>query len=191
MPSANREMRRGRDSELTQARIIDAVIHLLKKSGLTDWTVDQVARRAGCAKGLVNYHFSSKATLLSLTAAQFRSARTASRLLALRHPGTEALDRLWAVLVEEARAGGFQLWLSLLAYPPTRGNATVTASERQSLISGAAQALTLERGHPAMSMLPPALDGLQLQLHQGVPETDVREQYDRFWLDLLTAAGAG
>jgi AcrR family transcriptional regulator len=179
------------DPDESQARILHAAIEVLKDRGLTDWTVDEVAKRAECAKGLVNYHFSSKNTLLNLAATQTRTARNATRILALKRPGTEALDRLWNAITSEVLSGGTQLWLALLAYPPTKGNATVNAVERQTLASHAAKALSLDPTHPALAILPATLDGLELQLFQGAEEADVREQYDRFWLDLLTAAGAG
>lgn len=179
------------DPEQSQARILHAAIEVLRETGLTDWTVDKVAKRAECAKGLVNYHFSSKTTLLGLAASQASTTRNANRILALKRPGTEAIDRLWATITSEVQSGGTQLWLALLAYPPTRGNATVSAAERQNIVSQAAQALGLDPNHPALAILPATLDGLELQLLQGADGADVREQYDRFWLDLLTAAGAG
>jgi AcrR family transcriptional regulator len=184
-------MRRSPDAEETQARIIHAAMGVLKEHGLTDWTVEEVAKRAECAKGLVNYHFSSKTTLLTIVATQARTARSTRRLLALKHSGADALDRLWATMTEEAHSGGLQLWLALLAYPPTTGSATVSASERQLLTNSAATALNLRPTHPSLTILPATLDGLELELYQGAPEADVRERYDRFWLDLLTTAGAG
>lgn len=187
---AKRE-RRSPDAEETQARIIHAAIGVLKEHGLTDWTVEEVAKRAECAKGLVNYHFTSKTTLLTIVAAQARTTRNSRRLLALKHSGAEALDRLWSTMTDEAHSGGLQLWLALLAYPPTRGSATVSASERQLLTTSASSALNLQPPHPNLTIIPATLDGLELQLYQGAPEADVREQYDRFWLDLLTTAGAG
>lgn len=175
----------------TRSRILRTTVDVLAESGLTDWTVEDVATRAGCAKGLVNYHFASKVTLLNLAAAQARADRQTARILALKRTGTEAIDRLWDTLLADARSGAFRLWLSLLAYPKTVESATVTPAERHLLASTAAQALNLNRSHTALAFLPAALDGLELLLLQGVPEADVREQFDRFWLDLLTTAGAG
>lgn len=188
---AKKSIRRSPDAEETQVRIIHAAIAVLKERGLTDWTVEEVAKRAECAKGLVNYHFTSKTTLLTIVAAQTRTARNTRRLLALKHSGAEALDRLWSTMTDEAHSGGLQLWLALLAYPPTTGSATVSASERQLLTASTSSALNLQPTHPNLTIIPATLDGLELQLCQGAPEADVREQYDRFWLDLLTTAGAG
>jgi AcrR family transcriptional regulator len=188
---ASGKQRRSPDAEETQARIVTAAIAVLKEHGLTDWTVEEVAKRAECAKGLVNYHFNSKMALLTIAASQAKTTRNARRFLALKQTGTAALDRLWTTMTDEVRSGGLQLWLALLAYPPTAGGATVSASERQTLTAAAALAMNLLPNHPNLTLLPATLDGLELLLYQGQPEADVREQYDRFWLDLLTTAGAG
>src|ERR1041384_8706169 len=58
-----------------------------------------------CAKGLINYHCRSKRELLGLVAETLRDDRAACRLAAVQAPGTQALDRLWSVLVREVESG--------------------------------------------------------------------------------------
>src|SRR5437867_10294521 len=48
--------------------ILRASVETAAAHGLNDWTVEEVANRARCAKGLVNYHYGSKGDLLGCTA---------------------------------------------------------------------------------------------------------------------------
>jgi hypothetical protein len=79
----------------------------------------------------------------------------------------------------------------LLAYPGTADSATIDTASRQYLVTAAATTLGLQATSPSLQAIPTFLDGLELQLLMGVPETELREQFDRFWLDLLNTAGAG
>jgi AcrR family transcriptional regulator len=47
-----------------QARILDAVLDLLARDGISGVSMRAVAREAGVALGLVNYHFEDKASLI-------------------------------------------------------------------------------------------------------------------------------
>jgi len=179
------------NSVSTKARILDAAMAQLRMSGLTDWTVDEISKRADCAKGLVTYHFQSKAKLLQLVATRVRAARSARRTAALSHSGADGLDGLWEALAEEVRSGSSRLWLALLTHPETASSATIDAAGRQHLVTTAAIALGLQATSPSLQALPAFLDGLELQLLMGAPEGELREQFDRFWLDLLNTAGAG
>lgn len=49
----------------TRVRILDAARELLAEAGLSAFTLDAVARRAGVSKGGVFYHFASKEVLVS------------------------------------------------------------------------------------------------------------------------------
>jgi AcrR family transcriptional regulator len=55
----------------TKARILDAAIALSRTDGVQWITRDAVAQRAGCAAGLVNYHWKS---ILDLKRAVFAAA---------------------------------------------------------------------------------------------------------------------
>jgi AcrR family transcriptional regulator len=78
--------------------ILGAAIEVIVLHGLNNWTVEEVANRAHCAKGLVNYHYRSKQELLVQVAHTIRDDRSARRLAAIQTAGTQALDRLWAAL---------------------------------------------------------------------------------------------
>lgn len=167
--------------------IIDSAAGLTQANGLHGWNLDMVARSAGCAKGLVNYHFGSKDTLLALVRERLEFQRREARIGALAGAaGTEALDRLWRVLEEEVAAGGFGAWLDLTRHfgPSTEGAA---AADDDRLAHGAARALGIAEGELAddATVLGPALDGLQLRLLQGASPSRVREGFERLWWGVL------
>ena len=86
--------------------ILGAAIEVVALHGLNNWTVEEVANRAHCAKGLVNYHYRSKNDLLARAAETIRDDRCARRLAAVQRRGTAALDRLWQTLVKNSNQAG-------------------------------------------------------------------------------------
>jgi AcrR family transcriptional regulator len=78
--------------EVTRQRLLDAAVGLIADQGFTSTTVDQIAERAGVAKGTVYYNFGSKAALFSALL-EYGIERMASRLREaadLEVPGTPA-----------------------------------------------------------------------------------------------------
>ena len=145
-----------------------------------------MAAEAGCAKGLVHYHHGSKQALLSRVGDALGRARQARRLEALAGSGADALDRLWLALVREVRSGEWAAWASLAAEPGIPGPA-VAPSDIEALSEAIARVLDL----PALlaedaRLATAALDGFQLALHLGAPESATREAYHRLWLALLS-----
>ena len=179
------------NSAATRAKILDAAAAELKATGLTDWTVDEISGGLIAPKDLIAYHFQSKTKLLQLVAAQVRSGSFGAPHQGSEWLGSRALDDLWEALAEEVRSGSSRLWLSLLTHPETASSATIDAAGRQHLVTTAAKALGLEEESPSLQPIPAFLDGLELQLLMGAPAGELREQFDRFWLDLLNTAGAG
>ena len=167
--------------------ILGAAIDVIALHGLNNWTVEEVANRAHCAKGLVNYHYRSKQELLALAAQTIRDDRCARRLAAARHPGTEALDRLWETLQQEVESGWFAAWLSLLAAEdPLRKAAAESSQDNAALAAALGESLSLERDFAAQGdLISAALDGLQLRLLQGAEPRETEEAYHRFWLTIV------
>ncbi|HEX9166450.1 MAG TPA: hypothetical protein VF862_11115 [Gemmatimonadales bacterium] len=116
------------------------------------------------------------------------TSRWSTRVTALRLPPAKAIDRLWEDLSREVASGAFRLWLGLAADPTTSAAASFSTSQRQQLATAAATTFRLPGKDPALSALPAILDGFQLLLLQGVPEVEVREAFDSYWLDLLERA---
>lgn len=90
---AGRTARTSARTERTRQRLYDAAVQLIAEQGLTATTVDQIAERAGVAKGTVYYNFTGKAELFSglLERGIDRLAETL-RAAAYGRPPMDALD---------------------------------------------------------------------------------------------------
>lgn len=169
-------------------QILEAALQILGEKGLAGWSVDRVADAAGCAKGLIHYHFGSKDTLLAEVRKQVEFQRREDRLEVLGgHSGAAALDALWEVMMAEVRSGRFGAWLDLLRYfgPSTSG---AGSADDIRLATAAARALDASEAELAEEavVLGAALDGLELRLLQGEPPAEVREGFERVWLGVLS-----
>lgn len=168
--------------------ILSAAIDVVAIHGLNNWTVEEVANRARCAKGLVNYHYRSKQDLLVQSAETLRDDRSARRLAAVQTPGSQSLDRLWKALTLEVETGWYAAWLSFVASDgPLRAAARTQAADSRALADAMGKVLDqgpefVVRAHQIES----TLDGLQLGLLQGVPAAEMEEAFDQFWLATLT-----
>lgn len=167
--------------------ILTAAIDVIALHGLNNWTVEAVANRAHCAKGLVNYHYRSKLDLLTTAAQTIRDDRAARRLAAAQHPGAEALDQLWATLTREVGSGWFAAWASLIAADdPFRRAAATRPTDATTLAAALGRALDLgDALAPEAGLIQAALDGLELRLLQGGSPRDTEDAYHRFWLRAL------
>ncbi|MBW8487582.1 TetR/AcrR family transcriptional regulator [Actinomadura parmotrematis] len=97
----------------TRERLFAAAIELIAESGLAATTVDQIAARAGVAKGTVYYNFGSKAELFSALL-EFGVERLAATLrdAVAGRPPLEALEA--AVAAELAFIGEHEPFARLL-----------------------------------------------------------------------------
>ncbi|MGQ0703647.1 MAG: TetR/AcrR family transcriptional regulator [Gemmatimonadales bacterium] len=172
--------------------ILKAAIQVVVQHGLNGWTVDAVARKAGCAKGLINYHYRSKLDLLRQAAEALREDRWKARIAAVSAPPDgagmgETLDRLWSVLVDEVRSGRFAAWLSLVSTgEPLRAAAANPPGHVLALASSLGRSLDMgeELGSRA-GAIEAGLDGLQLRLLMGARPIEVEEDYHRYWLAVI------
>jgi len=170
-----------RDSIVATAR------SLLESGGLTDWSIEKVAKGAGCAKGLVHYHFGTKDTLLARVMERLEFERQERRLAALSgKEGAESLDALWSDLVEEVTGGGFGAWMDCLRYfGPRTGGPQAANDERLCAAAGRSLGVAEAELTEYAALLGPALDGLQFRLLGGEDPERVREGFDRVWLGVL------
>ncbi|HEV8358253.1 MAG TPA: TetR family transcriptional regulator [Gemmatimonadales bacterium] len=167
--------------------ILGAAITVLASDGLNNWTVEEVANRSHCAKGLINYHYRTKRSLLGCAAETLRDDRAARRLAAVQTPGTQALDRLWEVMVHEVESGWFGAWMGLLAADdPLRKAAATNPAEASAFASALSRSLGVDTQLASQApLIEAALDGLQLRLLQGAPVGETEEAYHRFWVSAL------
>ena len=167
--------------------ILGAAIEVVALHGLNNWTVEEVANRAHCAKGLVNYHYRSKNDLLARAAETIRDDRCARRLAAVQRRGTAALDRLWQTLVKEVESSWFAAWLSLLsADDPLRRKAASQPEESRRFAAALGRALSLgDELTDRAELIQGGLDGMQVLLLSGVTTAKVEEAYHQFWLTIV------
>ncbi|MFN0177882.1 MAG: TetR/AcrR family transcriptional regulator [Gemmatimonadales bacterium] len=164
---------------MRKQEILAASIAVIVEGGLPNWTVEAVAIRAGCAKGLVLYHYQSKRRLLESTAEAIVGQVGRERLGAVAGADDDVLDRLWAVLVKEVRSGAFAARISLAAMG-------LTAQLPSGLRDQLARSLRIDRGTlENETAIEAMLDGLSLQLLIGTNAEQVRDGYDRLWLGLI------
>lgn len=78
-----------------QGRILEAVIDLLAREGIAGVSMRAVAREAGVALGLVNYHFEDKTSLIR---AALHRVEEQDLAMVEPDPGLSAEDRLLAAL---------------------------------------------------------------------------------------------
>jgi AcrR family transcriptional regulator len=173
-----------------RARILDAARTLLTRDGLDAWSTERVARAAGCAKGLVHYHFKGRTALLSEVARSLVRGAAEQRTRVLTGTGTAALDRLWNELEREQSSGELAARLSLLGTSDkaVRTALEPTAEQLASFGAAIASALTLHAVTGAEARATWAmLDGLGATMLVGSPSGALHEGFDRWWLTLLPA----
>jgi AcrR family transcriptional regulator len=155
-----------KDASSTRSAILTAAIQALQRGGVEGFTLDAIARRAGVVKGLLLYHFGSRARLLRAAAQQLQATRTTALHKALAGGvDLSALDTCWAELRRQAEDGTARAWLSVSAA------GLIDRSASDGGFEGAAQDAVL--------------DGCAAALASGVPLADVRDAYNALWLALI------
>lgn len=154
-----------RDGTAARNAIVDGALALLRERGLRGFSVEGVAARADVAKGLVLYHYGSRAALVELCAGRVDRER-AERFsrAATDRPGIGAVDALWDELVKQQEDGTARAWLSLAAA------GAVSAVVDDELEMQARRAL---------------LDGCAAALASGAERGALREAYEALALALL------
>ena len=169
-------------------QITHAALDVLVRTGLDRWNVAEVARVAGCAKGLVHYHHQTKEILLGAVADRLARKRADDRLGALDEGGTNALDRLWSVLAAAAESGETAAWLSLLGHSSAtvRRSCQVPAEYLPRMSTAIGVAFALEAiEEPMVRGLNATIDGLELALVSGDGPDRVHEAFHQAWLSVL------
>lgn len=165
--------------------ILTASLRLLASHGFEGWSIDRVAREAGCAKALVIHHYGTRSDLLTATGARVAGVRQDRRLAALAEGGTEALDRLWLAVTEDFRTGVSRAAFSLAA----QGYSSRGPGHAAALHAAVAKALDVPPEALAdPSSLMAMLEGLEFQLMQGAEPLRLRPAFDRLWISLIEPA---
>ena len=158
-----------RDGTKTRSAIAAGALALLREAGLAGFSVAGVAARAAVGKGLVLYHYGSRARLVELCGARVEQERSGRlRAAAAGHQGVAAIDAVWAELVRQQQDGTARAWLSLAAA------GAVTTPDDDDLVVQARRAL---------------LDGCAAALATGGSVAAAREAYEALALALLRMEG--
>jgi len=173
---------------MQKEQITSASLEVLVQVGLDRWTVAEVARTAGCAKGLIHYHHRTKEVLLAAVADRLVNKRVEDRLGALHDSGTGALDQLWSVLTAAAETGETAAWLALLGHSSSsvRQACRPPPDQLTQMASAIGDAFAIEPPEePDVRGLEAALDGLELALVRGDDTDRVHEAFHQTWLSVL------
>ena len=183
-----------RNAERARTKILDAAERLLRRGGGA--TIDDVAREARCAKGLVHYHFKTKAGLLAAAAARLGDRRRHRWAEAFHAPTPQAaINRSWALLVAETKDGTVRAWSALCA-PGTEAPDQAVRSEVAGFsasIAEAADRLLQELGLvPTVAaeelglLLGSVISGMGLALENGTEPERLHGAYAAAWLGVLS-----
>lgn len=180
----------------TKDDILAAAVRTLCKEPAAGVTVEEVAREAGSAKGLVHYHFKTKDRLFAAAASRIWADRADRwhEALSATDPKS-AIDASWQLLASESRTGVATACASLAV---DQGEMTVQTVKEASAAFAARLAATIEGLFGRIGLtaaVPPGELGALLaavvagfghQLDAGMPRTDLEAAYAAFWAGLLS-----
>lgn len=179
-----------------QAKILSAALTLIKERGIQRVTVDQVARQAECAKGLVHYHFKTKVGLFDAVARELVTARIAKWRQAFDAPTpSDAIGQTWRVLTAESASGIVRAWTTMLA--PGSGVPDQKVSDgirrfSEGLAGGVAGLMGRVGLEPSIDpgeigwLLGAVIEGMGRQLASGADEAALEGAYAAAWLGILS-----
>ncbi len=181
--------------------ILEAAIRCLCRVPAGSLTVDAIAREAGCAKGLVHYHFKTKSALFAAAAERLWANRTERWTEALSHGDPkEAIDRSWTLLTEEAEQGITKACASLSVMPDDMTGQAVNrgsmrfGSKLASSIEGLFGQVGLAASVPIEeigSLAAAVVMGMGMQLDSAADGVAGEGAYAAFWAGLLSLTHPG
>jgi AcrR family transcriptional regulator len=193
-------MPRTESSNARQA-IMQAAESLVRTRGARGITIDAVAKQAGCAKGLVHYHYKTKKGLLEAVARHVAQQRTARWQSAFSAPTPRAaIDRSWELLTNESAEGDLKAWLSLFEPGASLSDQAVRdafAAFAETL--GVAVTDMMEGLGLRLSISPTevgwhlgsVVNGMGLQLLSGADRDALEGAYAAAWLGVLSLGQPG
>ncbi len=185
-----------RDAQRARNAILDAAERLLRRGSAG--TVDQVAREARRAKGLVHYHFRTKGAMLAAVAGRVseRRRRAWATAFAAATPDA-AIQASWDLLLKEHQAGELRAWIALCAESdPVTGRAVnkeieaFTAAITEStgtLLDSLGLRATVPIGEIGR-YLASVIQGMSFQLAAGAAPEQLQGAYAAAWLGTLSLA---
>jgi AcrR family transcriptional regulator len=182
-----------------QARetILGCAEALVRERGAGAVTVEAVAKAAGSAKGLVHYHFKTKAGLLSAVLERLAESRASEWTEALKAGAPKsAVERSWELLTEESASGVALAWHTLLQSRDLLADHVVkkVADDFRRTVGDCVVHLLdvemdLSPTVPAEEvgwLMTAVIDGIGLQLIAGASEAELHGAYAAAWLGVLS-----
>lgn len=184
-----------RTSSGARERVLSVAVRHVKRVGVAGITLDEIAEEAGCAKGLITYHFGSKDQLILTATEEILRGHEARWRQALRADSLEAAVRqTWQTLLEEVRDGYWRAWFSL-AVSKDRVFVQLVSNHANQFVDSlriAAESQMRTMGlQPTVSIaelgqfLSAGLQGLGLQLAAGVRPDSLEGAHSALWVAVL------
>jgi AcrR family transcriptional regulator len=187
---------RARRGPETKNAIVDAAVDQLLAKPAPTVTIESVAVAAKCAKGLVHYHFKTKANLLSAAAERIWDRRTSAWKDVLAGPDPSAvITKAWALLENEGTGGTATAAASLGTEVGDVVGRTVRLSRQRFVtqldVSAAALFLRMGlrptvQGEEIALLLAAVIEGLGLQVASGTPADSLEPAWSAFWAGVLS-----
>jgi AcrR family transcriptional regulator len=181
--------------------ILDATTALLRERRTGNVTTDEVAKRAGCAKGLVHYHFKRKDQLLAAAAARLWDERSTAWSAALGGADPKAsINAAWDQLRAEASSGTAAVCVALglgsdeLVVQSVNSARSALARSMTTSIGSLLGRMGLEPSVPASelgTLLTATAEGIAMQLGSGAKAADLEQAWAAFWVGLLSLTRPG
>jgi len=184
-----------RPSSDARDRVLSTAIRHLKRAGVSGFTLDEIAEEAGCAKGLVTYHFGSKDELIHAATEEILRGHETQWQTTLRADSFETTVRqTWQTLLGEVRDGYWRAWLSLavsrdrVIVQMVSNHATQLSTKLQAGIESQFRTMGLEPTVTVAELgqfLAVGLQGLGLQLATGVKPEVLEGAHSALWVAVL------
>jgi TetR/AcrR family transcriptional repressor of bet genes len=176
--------------------IVEAALALLCERGASKVTVEDVATASGCAKGLIHYHFKTKARLWAAVAERLATERRNRWIMVFDSATpTQAVERSWDLLVGESGDGTLRAWTSLFGSGTTLPEPMVSSTLNQfSEALGTAvktlfdaQGAALRVGEAELGwFLSSLVAGVGYLLLAGAAVPELERAYTTAWLGVLS-----
>lgn len=186
------------NSEQSKEAIVQAAEALVRRRAATGITVDQVAKEAGCAKGLVHYHFKTKRGVLEAVAENLAAARQANWVAAFRAMDAKtAIDQTWTLLTNESDDGTILAWNSLFGPGKVIPGDMVSQAQQSFAAALGDSADRLLKDLALVPRIPPVeigwllgsvVHGMGYQILSGAERSEIEGAYAAAWLGILSLA---
>jgi AcrR family transcriptional regulator len=192
-PTARKPARKGPEA---RTAIVAAAVEQLLVKPAPAVTIESVAAAARCAKGLVHYHFKTKANLLSAAATKIWEQRKTGWRDALAGSDPVAvIASAWALLASEGTGGVTSAATSLGTQTGDMVGRTVRECRQEFVaqLETSTRAMFERMGLEASVqtqeialLLGAVIDGLGLQVASGTPSADLEPAWAAFWAGVLS-----